>query len=49
MHLGYVIIYVEDVKATVNFYEKAFGINKLANISWIHCIKLSDHHSGNAR
>lgn len=24
--LGYVIIYVEDVQKTVNFYQKAFGI-----------------------
>lgn len=28
MHLGYVIIYVEDVGATVNFYEKAFGLKR---------------------
>lgn len=26
MQLGYVIIYVEDVAATVKFYEKAFGL-----------------------
>ena len=26
MNLGYVIIYVKDVLATVNFYEKAFGL-----------------------
>ena len=28
MQLGYVIIYVEDVNATVNFYEKAFGLKR---------------------
>ena len=26
MRLGYVIIYVSDLEATVAFYEKAFGI-----------------------
>lgn len=26
MHLGYIIIYVEDVPATISFYEKAFGL-----------------------
>ena len=26
MHLGYIIIYVEDVPMTVSFYEKAFGL-----------------------
>lgn len=28
MQLGYVIIYVEDVLATVDFYEKAFGLKR---------------------
>ncbi len=27
MHLGYIIIYVEDVPITISFYEKAFGLN----------------------
>lgn len=26
MHLGYIIIYVLDVSATISFYEKAFGL-----------------------
>lgn len=26
MHLGYIIIYVEDVLTTISFYEKAFGL-----------------------
>ena len=26
MHLGYIIIYVVDVSATISFYEKAFGL-----------------------
>lgn len=26
MHLGYIIIYVEDIPTTVSFYEKAFGL-----------------------
>ncbi len=26
MHLGYVILYVKDVKKTINFYEKAFDL-----------------------
>jgi len=28
MRLGYVILYVADVMATVNFYEKAFGLKR---------------------
>jgi lactoylglutathione lyase len=28
MRLGYVIIYVPDVKAAVEFYEKAFGLQR---------------------
>lgn len=28
MHLGYIILYVSDVLATVNFYEKAFGLKQ---------------------
>ncbi len=28
MHLGYIIIYVVDVPATVSFYEKAFGLKR---------------------
>jgi lactoylglutathione lyase len=28
MKLGYVILYVRDVEATVNFYEKAFGLKR---------------------
>ena len=28
MKLGYVIIYVEDVKITVDFYQKAFGMKE---------------------
>jgi lactoylglutathione lyase len=27
IHLGYVILYVADVQATVRFYEKAFGLS----------------------
>ncbi len=26
MHLGYIIIYVEDVPTTLSFYQKAFGL-----------------------
>jgi len=26
--LGYVILYVEDVSATLDFYEKAFGLSR---------------------
>lgn len=26
MHLGYIILYVADVPATISFYEKAFGL-----------------------
>lgn len=26
MHLGYIIIYVEDIPSTISFYEKAFGL-----------------------
>ncbi|MBZ4420793.1 VOC family protein [Myxococcus sp. RHSTA-1-4] len=28
MKLGYVILYVQDVPATVDFYEKAFGLQR---------------------
>jgi uncharacterized glyoxalase superfamily protein PhnB len=28
MKLGYVIVYVQDVPATVDFYEKAFGLTR---------------------
>ncbi len=28
MQLGYTILYVEDVIATVEFYEAAFGLNR---------------------
>ncbi|WP_164001041.1 VOC family protein [Pyxidicoccus caerfyrddinensis] len=28
MKLGYVIVYVQDVPATVDFYEKAFGLQR---------------------
>ena len=28
MELGYVIVYVEDVPATIAFYEKAFGLTR---------------------
>ena len=29
MKLGYTILYVEDVEKTIEFYENAFGLNKL--------------------
>jgi len=29
MHLRYIIIYVADVPATIDFYERAFGLNRL--------------------
>ncbi len=29
MKLGYTILYVENVEKTLEFYEKAFGLNKL--------------------
>lgn len=28
MKLGYTIVYVDDVKATVDFYERAFGVKR---------------------
>jgi lactoylglutathione lyase len=28
MQFGYTILYVEDVKATIEFYEKAFGLSR---------------------
>jgi uncharacterized glyoxalase superfamily protein PhnB len=28
MRLGYTILYVNDVKATINFYERAFGVKQ---------------------
>jgi predicted enzyme related to lactoylglutathione lyase len=28
MKLGYILIFVDDVNATMNFYEKAFGLKK---------------------
>ena len=29
MKFGYTILYVEDVEKTIEFYESAFGLNKL--------------------
>jgi lactoylglutathione lyase len=28
MRLGYTILYVSDVRATIDFYERAFGVNR---------------------
>jgi len=34
MRLGYVILYVKDVKATVEFYEKAFALKPVMQFLW---------------